>query len=205
MFHLDYLSCGLTVLATVLLARKSWIGLLIAIVNSLIVCAIALRTSQLGLIPANLICICIYASKTRSWLYEQTRTNRDQAPRQDTVADGLRTKPGGEHRAATSTAVREVPVGRLSTVGAIVSRTSTRPGSMNTLRRFVREEGRVHGLDRMYSTQRTFSRQHHHACVAKENQLRCWWPQKTEPLTLIPTTELEPDRACLPGLGRNGD
>ena len=54
MFHLDYLSCFLTVLATILLARKSWIGPLIAIVNSLIVCAIGLRTSQLGFIPANL-------------------------------------------------------------------------------------------------------------------------------------------------------
>jgi nicotinamide riboside transporter PnuC len=76
--HLDYLSCFLTVLATILLARKSWIGLLIAIVNSLIVCAIALRTSQLGLIPANLFCICIYAFGTRSWLKERTHTNRDQ-------------------------------------------------------------------------------------------------------------------------------
>jgi hypothetical protein len=78
MFHLDYLSCFLTVLATILLARKCRIGLLIAIVNSLIVCAIALRTSQLGLIPANLFCICIYAFGTRSWLKEQTHTNRDQ-------------------------------------------------------------------------------------------------------------------------------
>jgi hypothetical protein len=92
MFHLDYLSCFLTVLATILLARKSWIGLLIAIVNSLIVCAIALRTSQLGFIPANLFCICIYAFNIRSWLKEQTHTNRDQAQRQDihSVADGLR-------------------------------------------------------------------------------------------------------------------
>jgi pyruvate/2-oxoglutarate dehydrogenase complex dihydrolipoamide acyltransferase (E2) component len=40
MFHLDYLSCFLTVLATILLARKSWIGLLVAIVNGLIVCVI---------------------------------------------------------------------------------------------------------------------------------------------------------------------
>ena len=36
MFHLDYLSCFFTILATILLARKSWIGLLVAIVNSLI-------------------------------------------------------------------------------------------------------------------------------------------------------------------------
>jgi hypothetical protein len=89
MFHFDYLSCFLTVLATILLARKSWIGLLIAIVNSLIVCAIALRTSQLGFIPANLFCICIYAFNIRSWLKEQTRTDRDQVQRQDidSVAD----------------------------------------------------------------------------------------------------------------------
>ena len=92
MFHLDYLSCFLTVLATILLARKSWTGLLIAIVNSLIVCAIALRTSQLGFIPANLFCICVYGFSMRSWLKKQTHTNRDQAQRQDSgsVADGPR-------------------------------------------------------------------------------------------------------------------
>ena len=95
MFHLDYLSCFLTVLATLLLARKSWIGLLIAIANSLIVCAIGLRTSQLGFIPANLFCICAYAFSMRSWLREQTRTNRDQAPRQDSgsASDGPRSPP----------------------------------------------------------------------------------------------------------------
>src|SRR6202021_1081250 len=84
-FHLDYLSCFLTVLATILLARKSWIGLLIAIVNSLIVCAIGLRTSQLGFIPANLFCICVYAFSMRPWLKEQRHTNRDQAQAQDCV------------------------------------------------------------------------------------------------------------------------
>ena len=83
MFHLDYLSCFLTVLATILLARKSWIGLLIATVNSLIVCAIGLRTSQLGFIPANLFCICVYGFSMRSWLKKQTDTHRDQAQRQD--------------------------------------------------------------------------------------------------------------------------
>jgi hypothetical protein len=79
MFHLDYLSCFLTVLATILLARKSWTGLLIAILNSLIVCAIALQTSQLGFIPANLFCICVYGFSMRSWFKKQTNRNRDQA------------------------------------------------------------------------------------------------------------------------------
>jgi hypothetical protein len=68
MFHLDYLSCFLTILSTVLLGRKSWTGLLIAIVNSMIVCVIGLRTSQFGFIPANLICICVYAFSIRSWV-----------------------------------------------------------------------------------------------------------------------------------------
>jgi hypothetical protein len=106
MFHLDYLSCFLTVLATILLGRKSWIGLLIAIFNSVIICAIALRTSQLGFIPANLFCICIYAFSMRSWLKEQTSTNRDQAQRQDcdSVADGPRMSPAMQHRTAADTA-----------------------------------------------------------------------------------------------------
>jgi hypothetical protein len=105
MFHLDYVSCLLTVLATILLARKSWIGLLIAIVNNLIVCAIALQTSQLGSIPANLFCICIYAFNVRSWVKEQTHTYRDQAQRQDSdsVADGPRMSPAMQHRTAAGT------------------------------------------------------------------------------------------------------
>jgi hypothetical protein len=82
MFHLDYLSCFLTVLATILLARKSWIGLLVAIANSLIVSVIGLRTSQLGFIPANLFCMGVYAFSMRSWLKERTHANRDQAQRQ---------------------------------------------------------------------------------------------------------------------------
>src|ERR1700740_875257 len=90
MFHLDYLSCILTVLATILLARKSWIGLVIGIVNSLIVCAIGLRTSQLCFIPANLFCVCVYAISMRSWLKKQTHTIRDHAQPQDSgsVAHG---------------------------------------------------------------------------------------------------------------------
>src|SRR5271170_7247901 len=83
MFSLDYLSCLLTILATILLARKSWIGLLVAIVNSLIVCAIGLRTSQLGFIPANLFCICVYAFNMRPWLKQPT--NPDEVKRQKSL------------------------------------------------------------------------------------------------------------------------
>ena len=85
MFHLDYLSCFLTIVATILLARKSWIGLRVAIANSLIVCVIGSRTSLLGFIPANLFCIGVYAFSMRSWLNERTHANRDQAHRQKSL------------------------------------------------------------------------------------------------------------------------
>jgi hypothetical protein len=34
----------------------------------LIVCLIGFHTSQFGFIPANLVCICVYAFSVRSWL-----------------------------------------------------------------------------------------------------------------------------------------
>ena len=68
MFRLDYLSCLLTILATILVGRKCWTGLVVSGVNSLIVCVIGVQTSQFGFIPANLFCICIYAVSIRSWL-----------------------------------------------------------------------------------------------------------------------------------------
>jgi hypothetical protein len=68
MFRLDYLSCFLTVVATVLVGRKMWAGLVVSGVNSLIVCVIGLHTSQYGFIPANVFCICINAFNLRAWL-----------------------------------------------------------------------------------------------------------------------------------------
>ena len=80
MFRLDYLSCFLTVLATVLVGRKLWTGLLISIVNSLIICVIGFRTSQFGFIPANLICICLYAFSLRSWRKENSHAPHEEPP-----------------------------------------------------------------------------------------------------------------------------
>jgi len=71
MFRLDYLSCFLTVVATILLGRKMWAGLVVSAVNSLIVCVIGLHTSQYGFIPANVFCICINAFHLRAWLKAQ--------------------------------------------------------------------------------------------------------------------------------------
>jgi hypothetical protein len=67
-FRLDYLSCFLTVVATILVGRKMWTGLVVSGVNSLVVCVIALHTSQYGFIPANVFCICINAFNLRAWL-----------------------------------------------------------------------------------------------------------------------------------------
>jgi hypothetical protein len=113
MFHLDYLSCFLTVLATILLARKCWIGLLLAIINSVIVCVIAVHTLQLGFIPANLFCICVYALSMRSWFKQQTHAHSDQSQQRthahsdqsqqrdtDSTAYGSPVHPATAHRIA---------------------------------------------------------------------------------------------------------
>ena len=67
MFRLDTLSCALTVLSTVLVGRKLWTGLVVAGINSVVICVIGLRTAQFGFIPANLFCIAVYAASLRSW------------------------------------------------------------------------------------------------------------------------------------------
>jgi len=80
MFRLDYLSCLLTILATILVGRKLWTGLVVSGVNSVIVCVIGVQTSQFGFIPANLFCICIYAVSIRSWLKERTNAQGLETP-----------------------------------------------------------------------------------------------------------------------------
>jgi len=59
---LDCLSYVLTVFSTILVGRRCWEGWVLAAANSLIICVIALRTAQLGFIPANLFCIVLYAA-----------------------------------------------------------------------------------------------------------------------------------------------
>jgi hypothetical protein len=69
-FRLDYFSCFLTVVSTLLVGRKHWSGLVVAGVNSVVVCAIGWQTAQFGFIPANLFCIAVYTISLRSWLRE---------------------------------------------------------------------------------------------------------------------------------------
>jgi hypothetical protein len=66
-WRLDCLSCVLTVFSTIQIGRRCWTGWVLAAVNSLIICVIGLRTGQLGLIPANLFCIVLYAINLRTW------------------------------------------------------------------------------------------------------------------------------------------
>ena len=66
-FRLDYLSCVLTVVSTILVGRRHWEGWVLAVINSVIICLIGLRTSQWGFIPANVFCIVLYAVNLREW------------------------------------------------------------------------------------------------------------------------------------------
>ena len=67
MFRLDYLSCILTVVSTILVGRRQWEGWILAAINSVIICIVAVRTAQTGFIPANLFCIVLYGINLRSW------------------------------------------------------------------------------------------------------------------------------------------
>lgn len=76
LFHsirLDYLSCVLTVLGTVLIGRKLWQGWIVAAINSAVVCIIAMRTAQFGLVPANLLCIGLYANNLFTWRFKKQK------------------------------------------------------------------------------------------------------------------------------------
>ncbi len=66
--RLDYLSCILTVLATLLIGKKLWQGWVVAAVNSAVVCVIGVRTAQFGFVPANILCIALYTSNLVNWL-----------------------------------------------------------------------------------------------------------------------------------------
>ncbi len=65
--RLDYISCLLTVLSTVLVGRRMWQGWIVASANSAIICVIALRTAQVGFVPANLFCVAIYGYNIAKW------------------------------------------------------------------------------------------------------------------------------------------
>jgi hypothetical protein len=65
--HLDYISCVLTIVSTVMVGRKLWAGWVVAAINSILICIIGVRTAQFGFIPANLFCIALYAWNFHHW------------------------------------------------------------------------------------------------------------------------------------------
>jgi hypothetical protein len=95
MFGLDYLSCFLSIVATILVGRKMWTGLVVSGVNSLIVCVIGLHTSQYGFIPANVFCICVNAFNLRAWL----KVQKDPT---ESATDASSEPPTGCKRMSTS-------------------------------------------------------------------------------------------------------
>jgi hypothetical protein len=112
MFRLDYLSCFLTVVATILVGRRMWSGLAVSCVNSLIVCVIGLHTSQYGFIPANLFCIGINAFNLRAWL----KVQHDASPSgTEAGSDGI----SGTDAAISSTEAMGVVMATERAVGVI--------------------------------------------------------------------------------------
>jgi len=67
MLRLDYLSCVLTILSTVLVGKKLWQGWVVAGANSIIICLIGMRTAEFGFLPGNLFCIGLYANNLWNW------------------------------------------------------------------------------------------------------------------------------------------
>ncbi len=67
MFRLDYISCVLTIGSTILVGRKRWEGWVVAGLNSVLICVIAVNTAQLGFIPANLFCLALYTFNIWEW------------------------------------------------------------------------------------------------------------------------------------------
>ena len=81
LFRLDYISCLLTVVSTVLVGRRAWHGWIVAGANSLIICVIGVRTAQTGFIPANLFCLALYGYNLRKWRVEASAPQGPQSVR----------------------------------------------------------------------------------------------------------------------------
>jgi hypothetical protein len=77
--RLDYISCVLTIVSTVLVGKRLWYGWIVATLNSIVVCVIGMRTGQMGFVPANLFCIVLYACNVRSWLKPGEGSNGETA------------------------------------------------------------------------------------------------------------------------------
>lgn len=104
MLHLDYLSCLLTIVSTVMVGKRMWHGWLIAGANSVIISVIGVKTGQWGFVPANLFCLAIYAYNVASWrkqspeMAASATLNEQDASRHRPRRFALRNKTGGDDR-----------------------------------------------------------------------------------------------------------
>jgi hypothetical protein len=73
MFRLDYISCVLSVVSTVLVGKRLWQGWALAAANSVILCVIGMQTAQFGFVPANIFCMGLYANNLWSWRANKAR------------------------------------------------------------------------------------------------------------------------------------
>ena len=74
MLRLDYLSCLLTILSTVMVGRRKWEGWVVAGANSAIISVIGIKTGQWGFVPANAFCIAIYLYNIRKWRFPENES-----------------------------------------------------------------------------------------------------------------------------------
>lgn len=129
MFRLDYLSCALTILSTILIGRKKWAGFVVAGVNSLIIGYIGFKTHQIGFIPANIFCIVIYGFSIRWWMRESRMgkwlEDTRIAEAEDLAASRLPGQNPGSGSIASGKGARIIPfpIGRVQrNQGRIVNR-----------------------------------------------------------------------------------
>jgi hypothetical protein len=84
MLRLDYVSCFLTILSTVLIGKKLWQGWIIAGANSIIICIIGMRTAEFGFLPGNLFCMGLYANNVWNWRLKAIIANSSSRPLSNT-------------------------------------------------------------------------------------------------------------------------
>jgi hypothetical protein len=82
MFHLDYVSCLLTVASTVMVGKRLWQGWIVAALNSIVISLIGFHTGQWGFIPANVFCLLIYTYNMRKWREPQVAPASAESPTQ---------------------------------------------------------------------------------------------------------------------------
>ena len=85
MLRLDFISCLLTILSTILVGRRMWQGWIVAGANSVIVCLIGLKTSQIGFVPANVFCLGIYGYNLVNWRSQVQEASTSDASDTDTL------------------------------------------------------------------------------------------------------------------------